>query len=97
MSEVILSELAAADLIDIWVFIARDNVEAADRLIDQFHEKCCFSAGSPEAGRPRPELDPSIRSFALGNYVIFYREGAKRVEIARMLHGRRDIPSVFGS
>lgn len=51
MSEVILSELAEADLTDIWIFVAQDNVEAADRLLDQLHEKCLFLANSPKAGR----------------------------------------------
>jgi toxin ParE1/3/4 len=76
VSEVVLSELAEADLTDIWVFVARDNATAADRLIDEIHEKCRFLANTPKAGRHRPEVDPSIRGFAVGNYLIFYRERA---------------------
>lgn len=34
MRRVVLSELAESDLTDIWVFIARDNPETADRFID---------------------------------------------------------------
>lgn len=97
MSEVVLSELAEADLTDIWVFVAQDNAEAADRLLDQLHEKCQFLANSPKVGRQRSELDPSIRSFAVGSYVIFYREGDDGIEVARVLHGRRDISSLFRS
>ena len=97
MIEVVLSELAEADLTDIWVFIANDNAEAANRLLDQLHEKCQFLANSPKAGRRRDELDPSIRSLAVGSYVIFYRESANGIEVARVLHGRRDIPSLFRS
>jgi len=97
VSEVVLSELAEADLTDIWVFVAQDSVEAANRLLDQLHEKCRFLAGSPKAGHQRSELDPSIRSFAAGSYVIFYREGDDGIEVARVLHGHRDIPSLFPS
>jgi toxin ParE1/3/4 len=97
VSDVVLSELAESDLADAWVFIAQDNVEAAERLIDQIYEKCRFLADSPKAGRQRPELDPSIRSFAVGNYVIFYRESATGIEVARVLHGRRDLPPLFRS
>lgn len=95
MNEVILSQLAEADLTDIWVFVAQDNAEAADRLVDQLHEKCQFLANSPKLGRQRPELAPSIRSFTVGNYVIFYRESSNGIEVARVLHGRRDIPPLF--
>jgi toxin ParE1/3/4 len=66
--------VAEADPTDIWEFIAQDNTGAADRLIDEIHEKCRFLAATPKAGRRRPDLDPSIRSFTVGNYVIFYRE-----------------------
>lgn len=95
MSEVVLSELAEADLTDTWVFVAQDDVEAADRLIGEIHDKCRMLAGMPKAGCQRPELDPSIRSFAVGNYVIFYRESGDGIEVARVLHGRRDIPPLF--
>jgi toxin ParE1/3/4 len=95
VSEVVLSELAEVDLTDIWEFIAQDNTEAADRLIDEIHEKCQFLAAAPKAGRQRPELDPSLRSFAVGNYVIFYRESTSGIEVARVLHGHRDIVSLF--
>ena len=97
MTEVVLSELAEADLTDIWIFMVQDNAEAADRLVDQIHEKCQFLATTPKAGRQRPELDPSIRSFAVGSYVIFYRESDNGIAVARVLHGHRDIPPLFGS
>jgi toxin ParE1/3/4 len=95
VSEVILSELAEEDLIDIWVFVARDDLRAANRLLEQIYEKCQLLSHSPKAGRKRPELDRSIRSFPIGNYVIFYRERAAGIEVARVLHGRRDITAVF--
>jgi len=33
----------------------------------------------------------------VGNYVIFYRGVSEGVFIARVLHGKRDIPAVFES
>jgi plasmid stabilization system protein ParE len=42
VSDVLLSELAEKDLTDIWVFVARDNADAADRLLDRIYEKCHF-------------------------------------------------------
>jgi toxin ParE1/3/4 len=56
--------------------VAQDNA-AADRLIDEIQQKCRMLAATPKAGRQRPELDPSIRSFVVGSYLIFYRESAK--------------------
>lgn len=95
MSAVVLSGIAENDLTDIWVFIAHDSSKAADRQIDQIYEKCRFLAGTPGAAVARPELERSIRSLAIGSYLIFYREPATGIEVARVLHGRRDIRSIF--
>lgn len=95
MSRVVVSELAETDLIDLWTFVARDNPSAADRLIDQIYEKLRLLATTPKLGRPRPELHASIRSFVVDQYVIFYRKATKGIEVARVLHGHRDLPSLF--
>jgi toxin ParE1/3/4 len=49
-----------------------------------------------EAGRERPELAPRLRSFPAGRYVLFYRPIGGGIEIVRVLHGSRDIDSIFG-
>ena len=43
----------------------------------------------PGMGRARPEFGPGVRSFAVENYVIYYRQ-EDDVLIARILLGRRD-------
>jgi len=49
--------------------------------------------------RIRSELQPNLRSFPCGNYVIYYRplEGDLQVEIIRVWHGARDVESILGS
>jgi plasmid stabilization system protein ParE len=41
-------------------------------------------------GRARPEFGIGVRSVAVANYVIYYRQEGNDVLIARVLHGRRD-------
>ena len=82
---------AAADLEDIWLYIAIDNVGAAERVIRQIYDAEDRLAAFPESGRARPELGSEIRSWAVGGYVIFYRIGPAAVEILRILHGARDL------
>jgi toxin ParE1/3/4 len=38
---------------------------------------------------------PALRSLSVGNYLIFYRPLADGIEIVRVLHGARDIDSLF--
>lgn len=84
---------ARRDLIEIWLFIAKDNEPAADRLLDRIDEVLRMLAGNPKAGRMRPELADGLRSFPIGTYVLFYRPARAGIELIRVLHGRHDIQS----
>jgi toxin ParE1/3/4 len=82
---------ARLDLIDIWTYIAQDNPDAADALLDRFEATMARLAERPLIGRQRPELGDTLRSFPLGNYVIFYIPNNNGVEIVRVLSGYRDV------
>ena len=90
-----VSAAARADLDEIWFYIAQDNPEAADKFIRALVSRFPRLAAMPEMGRRREELAPRLRSLAFGNYVIFYRPMENGVEIARVLHGARDLPPLF--
>jgi toxin ParE1/3/4 len=41
---------AEEDLIDLWLYIAQDNPEAADRLLDEIEDKLSLLADHPQLG-----------------------------------------------
>jgi toxin ParE1/3/4 len=82
---------AEADLDLIWTYIAADNFVAASRLIDRFGDVFEMLTENPLAGRQRNGLRRNLRSFAVGNYVIFYIPLADGIEVLRVMHGRQDI------
>jgi toxin ParE1/3/4 len=86
---------AQRDLDEIWDYIAQESVAAANRLIDTIVATCHRLASQPEMGRLRPELAPNLRSFPVRNYVTFYRPTQDGIEVARVLHGSRDIDALF--
>lgn len=90
-----LSDRAEADLSELWWFIAQDSVTEADRFIAFLREKCQKLAETPGIGRERTELARGLRGFPTGNYIIFYREAAFGIEVARIMSGYRDIPQVY--
>lgn len=51
----------------------------------------------PQSGRRRDELEPHLRSFPEGSYVVFYREIGEGIEIIRVLHSSRDIERIFNT
>jgi len=85
------SPLVRLDLIEIWTYVAQDNSDAADSLLDRFETVMGRLAERPLMGRKRPELGEALRSFPVGNYVIFYQPYDEGVEIIRVLSGYRDI------
>ena len=50
MPRIARSSLAKVDAAQIWQYIARDNEQAADNLIDQFEERFKMLAQHPNAG-----------------------------------------------
>jgi toxin ParE1/3/4 len=95
MSRYRLTEQARQDLDDIWLYIAEDNLAAADHFLDTLYEKFVLLAEQPLWGRLRPELALNLRSFPVGNYVIFYRPIDNGIEVAWVLHGAREIDALL--
>lgn len=68
---------------------------AAQRVIASIWEACTLLATSPLVGRNREDLAPNLRSFPVGNYVVFYQPEPDGIIVARILSGARDIPALF--
>src|SRR6266487_5771124 len=51
-----LTAKAKADLRSIWLYIAADNVEAADRVEEAIYDACLFLAKAPLRRHPRRDL-----------------------------------------
>jgi len=95
MNQLRVAEAARSDLDEIWFYIAQDNPDAADQFTRTLVSRFPLLASMPQMGRPREELASRLRSFSVGNYVIFYRPMENGVEIVRVLHGARDLPPLF--
>lgn len=95
MSGYILAPEADAELTAILEYIAARNRTAAARLLMLMEATFRMLADFPSAGRARADVHPDVRSFAIGSYVLIYRQVEDGVEIARIADGRRDLTSLF--
>jgi toxin ParE1/3/4 len=95
LSRIRLRPLAVADLDDIWLNVAIDNVSAADRLLDRIAERMNALAEHPRLGAARPEVDPQARMLVVGDYLILYRVVGEHAEIVRVVHGARQLSGLF--
>jgi toxin ParE1/3/4 len=87
--------MSRRDFETIWDFVARDNPPAADQLLQTFDEKLKLLSDHPKAGRARPELRPRLRSYPVGQYILFYRACRGGIELIRVLHGARNMREIF--
>ena len=87
--------LAALDVLDIWDYIAEDDIAAADRWVDQLDTTLASLARQPLMGRARDELAEGLRSLPFRRYVIFYLPIDDGIDVVRVLHGARDIDAVM--
>ena len=95
MAAVLRTRQAEEDLLEIWDYIADDNPIAADDLLDEIDAACTTLAENPNAGRLREQLAPALRSFPVGNYVLFYRPGTDGIVLIPVLHGARDVSELL--
>jgi len=88
-----LSPEAEGELDEVWRYIAREtgSVETARAVVSSITERFHFLSAYPRIGRRRDNLRPGLRSYPVGDYVIFYRVRHRDVIILRVLHGRRDL------
>ena len=68
----------------------------ADGVVDLITDRFLLLSDWPRLGRARNDLRCGLRSFAAGDYVIFYRITRAGVVIHRVLHGHRDIAGIMG-
>ncbi len=95
MPELIISPEAESDLLEIWFYIAQDSPVNADRFLDKLEEKALKLCEFSEIGLDRPELAEGLQSFPVDHYLLYYRPTSAGIELARVLHGSRDINTLF--
>ena len=98
MGRLTITASARADLREIRSHIAKDNPEAAHRVVERLRAKARLLAETPGMGRSRGEdLRPGLFSFPVGRHVLFYRLQPGGIVLVRVVHGSRDLPALFGA
>jgi toxin ParE1/3/4 len=89
------------DIIEIATFLAQENMEASDRFIHAVEEAFTLLAQMPEVGAVQ-ELRTSegnrIRRWRVKGFerfLIFYASSPEEIVVLRVLHGSRNLRSLF--
>ncbi len=97
MAKIFLAPCVEGELWEIWSFIARDNPDAATRVVEAIGEAFKKLAATPGLGVARKWRNPRLRDIrffpvpAFANYLVFYRPTAEGIEVLHVYHGARDL------
>jgi len=101
MADYVLDPCVEEELWAIWKFIARNNPDAATRLVEAAYESFITLAANPGLGRKRPIRKlphRDIRSWRVSgfdNYLIFYTSFPDGIQVHHVYHGARDITALL--
>ncbi len=96
MASATFSPKSRQDLLEIGDYIAKDSTTNARRFVGKLMEQCQRIGKAPLAYTSREDLAPGLRMAPMGRYLIFFRVPGDVVRIERVLHGARDLLSMFG-
>ena len=95
MKSIRFSTEANLDIEEISNYIFDLNPMAARRFLDMLEETCGLLAAHPLIGRPRPGLAEDLRSFPIGNFLVFYLPASDGIDVVRVIYGGRNLPGAF--
>lgn len=89
---------ARADLIDLYAYIAAENLAAAERFLGYIAQAAQSLIDYPKLGKARPDIAFGMRVLVERHYLLLYRidpdiesEMVATLEIVRVVDGRRDL------
>jgi len=87
------SDIAEADLDDIYDYIARDVPYYAELFVDTLIEATDKLEDHPRMGRKVPEADyrEDVRELIVQGYRIIYRLQTGQLQILTVIHGSRNL------
>lgn len=96
MAVILISPMAKKDMAQIYNYIATaSNRDRAITVLSKIRRRLKNLADNPAMGKGDDMLQPGVRMFPSGIYIIFYRIVFGGILVDRVLHGARDIPKAF--
>ena len=91
MSGFVLHPDALTDLTEIWEYIATDNPDAADRVLEEIRDAIRALVPFPQVGHIRSDLTSRpLRFHPIRNFLIAYAPDEQPLLVLAVLHGRRN-------
>lgn len=102
MNQYIIADEAIQDLDDISDYFLNNNLEAGEQFIQAFNVRCIQLVRFPNLGRSYAHVRPELLGLSLRGFIILYQVNNNsgeviKIEILRVVNGRRDLVNIFKS
>lgn len=92
MPRLTFTESAQSDLLQAWLYVADQNLAAADGMLEAIEHDAGVLLQQPLMGRARPELGGLVRSWPTSTpYILYYVIEKTGMTVLRVLHHARDV------
>ena len=92
MLRIVNSELAAVDLLEVWLNTAEEwNISQADGHLAQLSNTLKNLMDHTEIRKDRSDLRKGYRSLSINHHLAFYRLVGDEIQIMRVLHESVDL------
>jgi toxin ParE1/3/4 len=96
MRKLLIQPQARVDLLEIWHYIARDDLQIANRVGETLDAAIRGLLAMPGQGHTRTDVrNPKLRFWSVYSYVIAYRYDDETLTVVRVVHGRRNFRKLF--
>jgi toxin ParE1/3/4 len=95
LSRCIIALEASQDLNAISDYFVSRNIDAGERLLQEFNQKCVKLLQFPNMGKSYAAIRPWLRGIPLDGYIIFYEVGEDEITILRIVSGRQNLETLF--
>jgi toxin ParE1/3/4 len=88
MNRCVITLQASRDLDEISEYFVSRNIEAGEKLLQLFNEKCTRLMQFPNMGKSYAHIRSWLRGIPLDNYIIFYEVLDDEITILRVVNSR---------
>ena len=90
---------AKADLLEHYVYIGEENLDAAEQFLDATEAAFAKLAAMPRMGRRWRSEDPRLDAMRVWpipgwKYLVFCRPVEQGIDVVRVLHGAQDVSTL---
>jgi toxin ParE1/3/4 len=95
LSRCVIALEASQDLNAISDYFVSRNINAGERLLEEFNQKCVKLLQFPNMGKSYAAIRPWLRGIPLDGYIIFYEVGEDEITILRVVSSRQNLETLF--